>query len=158
MKRWIVLVVAAAMVLSMGAIAFADDHGADVVDLGELNDKQQLRAQNLASYFAPRLAEEDAEPGEVVASTQELLDQVVEYRTGDARIGWGAMYKLMLLAEYHGKEFESVVADLQADGGWGFGKAFKEVRNDDEWAATSDTPKNFGQFKKQQRKAASSSD
>jgi hypothetical protein len=158
MKRWIVLMVAAAMVLSAGAIALADDHGADVGDLGELNDKQQLRAENLASYFAPRLAEADAEPDEVEASTQELLDQVVEYRTGDDRIGWGAMYKLMLLAEYRGEDLASVVADLQADGGWGFGKAFKEVRNNDEWAATSDTPKNFGQFKKQQRNAASSGD
>ena len=64
----------------------------------------------------------------------------------------------MLLAEFHGEDLESVVTELQADGGWAFGKAFKEVRNDAEWAATSDTPKNFGQFKKQQRRAASNSD
>ncbi len=151
MRRLFVVAMAAALVVSAAAIATADD-GVTDTETTELNEKQQLRAERLADYFGPRLAGEDADSDVVDAETTELLDQVVEFRTGDERVGWGALYKLMLLAEYEGTDLATVAEGLRADGGgWGFGKAFKELRGDAEWAESSDTPRNFGQWKKQQR-------
>ena len=153
MRRWMVAVLAAMLVLSVAAGAFADDDvdGVDADDVGELNDKQLQRAEDLASYFAPRFADEDAEVGEVESDAVDLTDQVVEFRTGDDRVGWGALYKLLLLAEYRGEDLTTVVENLRSDGGWGFGKNFKELRSDAEWAESSDTPMNFGQWKKHER-------
>jgi len=152
LKRMIVIGMVVAVVASMGVMALADE--AEPGDAGELNDKQAQRALSLAEYFAPRLVAD----GEVVedeeAASDALNDQITEYRTGDNKIGWGAMYKLLILAEYNGQDLAELVAELQADGdGWKFGQALKQLRRDDDWKSSSDTPRNFGQFKKQQRQA-----
>lgn len=157
MKRWIVALLAAVLAMSMGAVALADDDVETAAeDTAELNEVLLWRSENLAAYFAPRFAAEDAEPEDVETETEELAEQIIEYRTGDDRIGWGAMYKLMLLAEYHGEDLTEVADGLREEGGWGFGKAMKDLREDSDYE--SDTPKNFGQWKKQQRQNASGGD
>ena len=159
MKRWLVAAMAAVLLVSMSAVAFADDEvEGDAEDAVDLNEVQLWRAESLGSYFAERFAGEDAEPGDVDEAAEGLTETIVEFRTGDDRVGWGALYKLMLLAEYQGEDLSTVAERLRSDGGWGFGKAMKELRKDADWASESDTPKNFGQWKKQQRKNASSDD
>ena len=164
MRRWFVLTVVVLLVGSMSAVAFADDETPDddtsteSVDHGaELADKQIQRAHLLAEFFAPRLpgddeAAEGAEPDDDDAAPEALYEEIVALRTGDTVVGWGALYKLMSLAEYHDQSLEELVGDFEGDG-WSFGQALKEMRDDGEWQDASDTPRNLGQFKKEQRES-----
>ena len=143
----------------MSAVAFADDEtpnpkddtSTESVDHGaELADKQIQRAHLLVEFFAPRLTggedvAEGAEPGDGDAAADALYDKIVALRTGDPVVGWGALYKLMSLAEYRGESLTDLVAGFESEG-WSFGQSLKETRGDD-----GDTPRNLGQFKKEQR-------
>jgi hypothetical protein len=152
MKRLMIIGFVVALVASVSAMAFADEDSTDGDT--ELNDKQAQRALSLAEYFGPRLVEE-GDPVDDEEAAGSLNDEIVDLRTGDTAVGWGAMYKLLLLAEYNGQDLGELVEELKAEGeGWKFGQRLKEMRNDSDWKSSSDTPKNFGQFKKQQRQAA----
>ncbi|MGI9667665.1 MAG: hypothetical protein ACR2N2_11335 [Acidimicrobiia bacterium] len=145
MKRWLVLAMTMVLAFSMSAAAIAGDHVDDEsaeAEQGELNDKQTMRAASLAGYFAPHL--DDVEEAF-------LYEQITMLRTTEPKVGWGAMYKLLRLSEYTGQDLDVLIEELRADGGWGFGKAMKEMRTDADWKESSGTAKNFGQFKKQQR-------
>ena len=162
MRRWLVLTVALLLVGSMSAVAFADDEapeGDESVECsGELADKQMQRAHMLAEFFAPRLSGdvetvEGGEPEEVAdedPAIDALTGEIVDLRIGDEVVGWGALYKLLLLAEYREQTLTDTVAGFEGDG-WGFGQYLKEMRGDDEWQSENDTPRNLGQFKKEQR-------
>lgn len=150
MKRWTTLALSGALVLSMTALAVADEVD-DAEAPSELNDKQVQRALSLAEFFAIRGGDEDPE-FDPEAATSDLNDSIVELRTGEDTTGWGVIYKLLLLAEYHGQDLDELAAELRADGdGWKLGQWLKTMRQDEEWQDGSDTPKNFGQFKKQQK-------
>ena len=162
MRRWIVLTLSLLLVGSMGAVAFADDEAPEgdesVESSGELADKQMQRAQSLADFFAPRLSgdAETVESGEPEEAADEdpavdaLTGEIVDLRIGDEVVGWGALYKLLLLAEYREQTLTDTVADFEGDG-WAFGQVLKEMREDDDWQSENDTPRNLGQFKKEQR-------
>jgi hypothetical protein len=162
MRRWFVLTIAVLLVGSMSAVAFADDEApeddtsTESTDRGaELADKQIQRAHLLAEFFAPRLsggdeAVEGAEPADGDTAAVALYDEIVALRTGDTVVGWGALYKLMSLAEYSGQSVDDLVAEFEGEG-WSFGQSLKEMRDDDEWQSDNDTPRNLGQFKKEQR-------
>lgn len=162
MRRWLVLALSMLLVGSVSAVAFADDttDGDDhvVESTDELNDKQMQRAHMLAAYFAPRLSDDDEGPAgeeseETVgedAAVEALYEEFLDLRSGDDVVGWGALYKLTLLAEYLDRPLADVVAEFEADG-WAFGQALKQMREDDEWQSENDTPRNLGQFKKDQR-------
>ena len=160
MKRWFALTVALLLAVSMNAVAFADDDpdaSPSTEDAGELADKQMQRAHMLADHFAPRL-NSGGDPGETGAAlgddvaADELFGEIVELRTGDNVVGWGALYKLMMISEYKETNLENLITSLEAYGtGWSFGQYLKELREDDEWQDATDTPRNLGQFKKEQR-------
>jgi hypothetical protein len=162
MRRWLVLTVSLLLVGSMSAVAFADDEAPEgdesVESSGELADKQMQRAQSLADFFAPRLSGdvETVESGEPEEAADEdpavdaLTGEIVDLRIGDEVVGWGALYKLLLLAEYREQTLTDTVAGFEGDG-WAFGQVLKEMREDDGWQSENDTPRNLGQFKKEQR-------
>lgn len=150
MKRWATLALSGVLVLSMTALAVADE-AEEAEAPSELNDKQVQRALSLAEFFAIRGGDEDPE-FDPEAATTDLNDIVVELRTGDDSTGWGVIYKLLLLAEYNGQDLDELVTELRSDSdGWKLGQWLKTMRQDEEWQNGSDTPKNFGQFKKQQK-------
>ena len=128
---------------SMAGAAVADDDVTETPEAEseaphELNDAQMFKATMIADYFAG----EDATEEDLQAS----VDAILEYRTGEEKVGWGAIYKLMLLSEA-GVEVE------MGEDGWGFGQYFKQLRDEDpEWLG--DAPKNLGQLKKQARQEA----
>jgi len=147
MKRLFIVAAVVALISTFAFAAMADESD---TDSAELDDKKTQRIQNLSEYFAPRLG--DAEEGEEGADPEELETVLTEARDGSPSVGWGVMYKMLIYAEYSGDDIEELLD--RADGeGWQLGKLFKELRNDDEWKSSSDTPKNFGQWKKQQREA-----
>ena len=162
MRRWLVLVLSMLLVGSVSAAAFADettdgdDHAVEFTD--ELNDKQMQRAHMLATYFAPRLSGGDEGPADgepegtvgEAAAVEALYEEFIDLRSGDDVVGWGALYKLTMLAEYRDQPLADVIAEFEADGG-AFGQALKKMREDDEWQFENDTPRNLGQFKKEQR-------
>ena len=162
MRRWLVLTVSLLLVGSMGAVAFADDEAPDggesAGSSGELADKQMQRAQMLADFFAPRLPgdvdiADGSEPDQSAdddPAVEALAGEIVDLRAGDDVVGWGALYKLLLLAEYREQTLTDVIAGFEGDG-WAFGQSLKEMREDDEWQSENDTPRNLGQFKKEQR-------
>ena len=139
MKRWLVVGLVAVMCASMGGVALAEE--GDPVDedksVLEASDVQVLRAMRLAEFF-----EEDP-------------DVVADLRTGgdeDPAIGWGALYKLLLLADANDMDLGPYLDSGDFEEGWGFGKLFKELKDTDpDWLG--DNPRNFGQWKKQQREA-----
>jgi hypothetical protein len=172
--------------------ATGDDAGSETTKT--LSDAQLFKARMIADYFAPSddtsdgTAEgeaeeptetscEPAEPVEPVEAVAEeavegpptagdLCVQIVALRTGEDTVGWGAIYKLMLLAQAWEMPLDEVVTTLREnsdDGGWGFGKSFKQLRDDDyEWG---DTHTNLGQLNKEtkaeeraERKAAKKGD
>lgn len=139
MKKLLALAIAAMMFAAMGGTAIADDGDGEDTDKSvlEASDVQVLRAMRLAEYF-----EQDPEV-------------VGDLRMGngdeDSAIGWGALYKLLLLASAtEGNDLGAYLDSGDFDEGWGFGSLFKELKDSDpEWLG--DTPKNFGQWKKEQR-------
>lgn len=153
MRKLLALVAAVAMFGSMGA-ALADDEdpGTTTQDDVKLAAIQEYKARMLADFFTDRLVNDGAttEATEGDGADDTLYDEIVALRTGDElTVGWGALYKLLLIAEATGSPLSDVVA-MRGDGGWGFGKIFKELRDgESEWRG--DTPRNLGQFKKQQR-------
>lgn len=178
MRRWLALALTAMMVTAMTTVAMADDEVPEfddtVEDQGELADKQLQRARSLATYFSailpaaaiPEDAPDDAtqepsaaclvenaeEAGTVDDAASALCEVLVGLRTGDERVGWGAMYKLLLLSQAKDISLTELLAEYSdTDEGWGFGKAFKELRDGDNPDWRGDTPKNLGQFKKQER-------
>ena len=144
-KRWIAALMAAALVMAMAGTAMAAD--AEESDSTELNEVQMLRASALAGYFAP--AEEGEDPSD--EDVEALTETIVSLRHGEDRsVGWGVLYKLLLLSEFSEMGLSEYVESF--DGGWGLGKLMKEARDEDpEW--TGDKPKNLGQWKKQQRES-----
>jgi hypothetical protein len=165
MRRLLVLLAAITVLGSMGA-AIADDDVDGLDDdstTTELNATQDLKARMLAEYFSERLgggsgdgqdvAGDDGEvAGEDVTPADALFEEIVALRTGDDTVGWGALYKLLLIAEANETTLADVVQTYGEDG-WGFGQIFKALREENaEWRG--DTPRNLGQFKKQQREAA----
>jgi len=178
MRRWLAPLLAAALLAAMTTVAMADDDvsGIDdtVEDQGELADKQLQRARSLATYFSVILpaAPSDDGAGDAISDDAEgpctveeigeaealdegataLCEVLVGLRIGDEKVGWGAMYKLLLLAQGNDVSLTELLAEYAAsDEGWGFGKAFKELRNGDDPDWIGETPKNLGQFKKQER-------
>ncbi len=138
-RRILVIGVSALLVGSMTSIAVAEEGPTDdgLSTEKTLSDAQMRKAEMIADYFAP----EDASEEDIAAS----VEAIIELRTGEPAVGWGALYKLMLLSEAGVS-----IDEMTAEDGWGFGKYFKELREEDpDWLG--DTPKNLGQLKKQQR-------
>ncbi|MEN8041097.1 MAG: hypothetical protein ABFR95_06295 [Actinomycetota bacterium] len=144
MKRLAILAIAATLFASTAAIAFADDTDveADSSETQELNDTQLLKAQLLADY----LVGDDAEEGAAETAVEEL----VLLRTEEPVVGWGAMFKLLQLAKAYDIPLADLLAEYDEDDGWGFGKKFKDL-GDEENDRLEGTAKNLGQLKKQQR-------
>ena len=178
MRRWLAPLFAAMLLAAMTTVAMADDDVSEVDDTvedqGELADKQLQRARSLATYFSvilpaapsdegaddaivgdatgPCTVEEIGESEALDEGAEALCEVLVGLRTGDEKVGWGAMYKLLLLAQGNDVSLTELLAEYAAsDDGWGFGKAFKELRDGDDPDWLGDTPKNLGQFKKQER-------
>jgi hypothetical protein len=154
MKRIALVAVAAALFASTAAIAFADDTETETdidetSETRELNETQQWKAKMIAGYMDDVLAEW-LEPEPLPSS----LDQVTELRTGDTVVGWGAMFKLIQLAELGGQSLTDLLAEIDADDeGWAFGRRFKELKElkDNGAESDDDAPKNLGQLKKQDK-------
>jgi hypothetical protein len=150
MKRIALVAVAAALFASTAAIAFADDTETETdidetSETRELNETQQWKAEMTAGYMEDVLADWlEPEPNF-------SLDQVTELRTGDTVVGWGAMFKLIQLAELGEQSLTDLLAEIDADDeGWAFGRRFKELK-DNGAESDDDAPKNLGQLKKQDK-------
>lgn len=161
MRKILTLAVMVALFATMGA-ALADDHveGDEVEDSAELSDAQLVKAALLADYFGDRLGPDDGEPAdpEDTAAEEALEQEIIALRTGEdgITVGWGALYKLLLVAEATDSSLVDVIAE-RGDGGWAFGTMLKALRDEDpDWRG--DTPRNLGQFKKQQREAAAATE
>jgi hypothetical protein len=182
MKRWVMLAMVLVLLGAMSAGALADDTEVAPDDAGAeptraLSDAQLFKARMIADYFAPSDATgDDTGEGEAEEPTETSCDpvesvepvaedaveepptagdlcvQIVALRTGEDTVGWGAIYKLMLLSQAWEIPLDEVVTTLREnsdDGGWGFGKSFKELRDDDyDWG---DTHKNLGQLNKEKK-------
>jgi hypothetical protein len=151
MKRIALVAVAAALFASTAAIAFADDTETETdidetSETRELNETQQRKAEMIAGYMEDVLADW-LEPEPLPSS----LDQVTELRTGDTVVGWGAMFKLIQLAELGEQSLTDLLAEIDSDDeGWAFGRRFKELK-DNGAESDDDAPKNLGQLKKQDK-------
>jgi len=146
-RRMFVVGVTTVLLAVPGAVAVADDdvdgvEQAEETEVVELSEAQMRKAMLIADYFTP----DDVKTEDEVHTDEDVdpvLETVLELRS---QTGWGAVYKLMLLAQ------AGVVIE-ELDGEWGFGRHFKNL-DDDEAALISDAPKNLGQLKKQQRDEA----
>ncbi len=145
MKRLALVAVAAALFASTAAIAVADDTDVDTEtsETRELSEAQLLKAKLLADYSI----DGDAD--------QEAVDEIVDLRTGDTVIGWGAMFKLLQLAKATEMSLSELLATIDGDGdgdddGWAFGRRFRELGLNP-GKPLEDAPKNLGQLKKQNR-------
>jgi hypothetical protein len=150
MKRIALVAVAVALFASTAAIAFADDTETETdidetSETRELNETQQWKAEMIAGYMEDVLADWlEPEPNF-------SLDQVTELRTGDTVVGWGAMFKLIQLAELGEQSLTDLLAEIDSDDeGWAFGRRFKELK-DNGAESDDDAPKNLGQLKKQDK-------
>jgi hypothetical protein len=160
MKRIALVAVAAALFASTAAIAFADDteNENDIDETSEtreLNETQMWKAEMIADYMDEVLAEwldpEPLEPAPLEPPPPTSLEQVIELRTGDTVVGWGAMFKLIQLADLGEQTLAELLADIDGDDeGWAFGKRFKELK-DNGAESDEDAPKNLGQLKKQDK-------
>jgi len=110
--------------------------------------KAKMIADYMDDLLAQRLEGEPLEPLEPEAPTS--LDQVIELPTGDTVVGWGAMFKLIQLAELGDQSLSELLAEIDGDDGWAFGKRFKELK-DEGYELDDDAPKNLGQLKKQEK-------
>ena len=143
MRRLFIIGASAVLLGSMVPIALADDTPTtdeEVPAERVLSEAQMRKAQLIADYFAP----DEGSEGDVTAEEDTVtVERIIELRTGVPAVGWGALYKLLLL--------EAAGIDVDRDeGGWGFGIHFKELRDNGDWPS-EDTPKNLGQLMKQQR-------
>ncbi len=140
MKRIFAVVLTTVLLGSVAGAALADDEAPEAEDTEtttELSDAQMWKAKMIADYFVE-------DEGDVEA----LTDEIIEVRTGDPAVGWGALYKLMLLSKANDMSLGDYLATMDGDGGWGFGKLFKAL-DDDQKSLLADTPKNLGQANKQ---------
>ncbi|MFV1972033.1 MAG: hypothetical protein ACC683_13670, partial [Acidimicrobiia bacterium] len=129
------IAIAAALFASSAVIALADDTDFDTEtsETRELSEAQLLKAKLLADYSV----DGDAD--------QEAVDEIVDLRTGDTVIGWGAMFKLLQLEKATDMTLAQLVEVKQTSG---FGWMFREYEVDKK---DGNTPKNLGQLKKQNR-------
>lgn len=132
MRRIFVIGLTTALITATSAIALADDEAPeaeheDTEEVTELSEAQMRKAELIADYFAGDEATDEDSAAQ--------LEKVLDLRS---QTGWGAVYKLMLLAQA-GVDIDEI------EGGWAFGKHFKSLVEDE------DAPKNLGQLKKQQR-------
>jgi len=137
MRRIFVIGMTTALITATSAIALADDEAPeaeheDTEEVVELSEAQMRKAELIADYFAGDEATDEDSAAQ--------LEKVLDLRS---QTGWGAVYKLMLLAQA-GVDIDAI------EGGWAFGKHFKSLM-EDEAELIKDAPKNLGQLKKQQR-------
>lgn len=153
MRRLFIVALAATLVGSVMGTAFADDEvtEGDGTDTALHSEAQLWKARMIADYFIPEPTDEGA--AEAPADEDPLVYEIIEARTGEPAVGWGALYKVMQLWVATGGEDESLtdfIGMLEEDGGWAFGKRFKAL--DDEQRTKldeADLPKNLGQAQKQ---------
>jgi len=143
MKRITIIAIAAALFASTAVIALADDTDFDTEtsETRELSEAQLLKAKLLADYSV----DGDAD--------QEAVDEIVDLRTGDTVIGWGAMFKLLQLEKATEMSLSELLATIDGDGdgdGWAFGRRFRELGLNP-GKPLEDAPKNLGHLKKQNR-------
>jgi hypothetical protein len=147
MRRILIVALAATLLGSTVGTALADDEvtEGDGTESAVLSEAQMWKARMIADYFIPEPADEGA--------AEALTDEIVEARTGEPAVGWGALYKVMQLWVATGGEDESLtdfIGMLEDDGGWAFGKRFKALDDDQRTKLEeADLPKNLGQAQKQ---------
>lgn len=152
MRRILIVALAATLLGSTIGTAFADDEvtegdgtESDGTESAVLSEAQMWKARMIADYFIPEPADEGA--------AEALTDDIVEARTEEPAVGWGALYKVMQLWVATGDEDESLtgfIGMLEDDGGWAFGKRFKALDDDQRTKlGEADLPKNLGQAQKQ---------
>jgi len=147
MKRIFAVVLTTVLLGSVAGAALADDEAAESEDTEtttELSDAQLWKAKMIAGYFV----EDNEDEAVVEADVEALTEVIIDVRTGEPAVGWGALYKLMLLSKANEMSLTDYLATMDGDDGWGFGKRFKTL-NDDQKALLADTPKNLGQANKQ---------
>lgn len=149
MRRLFIVALATTLLGSTMGIAFAEDEVIDGEDteIAVMSETQLWKARMIADYFIP----EDAEDPD--GDAEALTDEVVEARTGEPSVGWGALYKVMQLWVATGEEDETLtdfITKLEGEGGWAFGKRFKALDDDQRTKLDeADLPKNLGQAQKQ---------
>ncbi|MFO7700033.1 MAG: hypothetical protein R6W79_05460 [Acidimicrobiia bacterium] len=147
MRRILIVALAATLLGSTVGTALADDEvtEGDGTESAVLSEAQMWKARMIADYFIPEPADDGA--------AEALTDEIVEARTGEPGVGWGALYKVMQLWVATGGEDESLtdfIGMLEDDGGWAFGKRFKALDDDQRTKLEeADLPKNLGQAQKQ---------
>ena len=147
MRRLFIVALATTLLGSTIGTAFADDEvtEGDGTESAVLSEAQMWKARMIADYFIPEPVDEGA--------AEALTDEIVEARTREPAVGWGALYKVMQLWVATGGEDESLtdfIGMLEDDGGWAFGKRFKALDDDQRTKLEeADLPKNLGQAQKQ---------
>ena len=147
MRRLFIVALATTLLGSTIGTAFADDEvtEGDGTESAVLSEAQMWKARMIADYFIPEPVAEGA--------AEALTDEIVEARTGEPAVGWGALYKVMQLWVATGTEDETLtdfIGMLEDDGGWAFGKRFKALDDDQRTKLEeADLPKNLGQAQKQ---------
>ncbi len=136
MKRIAVIAVAAALFATTGAVAIAAETDTEISETRVLTEAQLWQRDLLAGFFV----------GEAVAAITDLRTGV----TTGTPMGWGAMFKLLQLAD--GGDLTVLLADIDIDErGWAFGYRFKSLDQTHPYWSDDGAPKNFGQLKKQNR-------
>ncbi|HSJ70138.1 MAG TPA: hypothetical protein VLA29_00640 [Acidimicrobiia bacterium] len=153
MRRLFIVALAATLVGSAVGTALAEDEGTegDGTESTVLSEAQMWKARMIADYFIPEPTDEDASEAET--GDDPLVDEIVEARTGEPAIGWGALYKVMQLWVATGGEDQTLtdfIGMLEEDGGWAFGQRFKALDDDQRTKLEeADLPRNLGQAQKQ---------
>ena len=148
MRRMFVIGMTTVFLAVPGAFAVAEEEvepvdPAEETEIVEISAAQTRKALLIATQFAAGANDTVEGDDSVSEPVDEVLETVLELRR---QTGWGAVYKLMLLAEA-GVEIDEL------DGAWGFGKQFKGLA-EEQAELIADAPKNLGQLKKQEREAA----
>jgi hypothetical protein len=151
MKRIVMVLMATVLLGAAAGAAMAGDDALEAPQTEDtststsLSDAQTWKAEVIADSFVA----DDAEEGEA----QALTEEIVAARTGEPSVGWGALYKVMQLWVATGEDGEDLttfMSNLRDEGGWAFGKRFKELEPDQqEKLDAADLPKNLGQAQKQ---------
>lgn len=121
------------------------DTATDIEEDGTLSAAQQFKLEMIADYVAGDEADEET----LAAAT----DQVTALREAD--LGWGALFKLVMLAGALGEDPANLLGEPDENGEYsiGFGE-LKQMLTDEQLAALADGPRNLGQLKKQAREEA----
>jgi len=143
MRRIAIIAIAAALFASTAAIALADDTDADpeASETSVFSEAQLWKAKLLADYVLG----DTADP----AAAEAITEVIKGLRTGEPAVGWGAMFKLLQLEKATGTSLADLLLAAEGQDGWAFGRAFRAL-TPDQRKNLDDTPKNFGQLKKQQ--------